>query len=197
MNLFPSAGTFVVFDMEWTSWEGAMERNWSGLNEHRELIQIGAVRIDANSLREIDSFSCLLKPVKNPILSDYISRLTGISNEEVRSKGLDFASGLDLFARFVGSDMSFCNGGDGEVLKENFLLNNLLPMPFIESCRSIRPWLSSVIGLAPGSLMSCKLPSLLGLPDTFDAHDALGDARAIASAMRECFRMLKARPGTA
>mgnify|MGYP003746969009 FL=1 len=33
----------VIFDLELTSWPGINERNWSRPNEHREIIQIGAV----------------------------------------------------------------------------------------------------------------------------------------------------------
>lgn len=31
---------FVFYDTEYTSWEGAMQRNWSGPDEHRELVQL-------------------------------------------------------------------------------------------------------------------------------------------------------------
>jgi hypothetical protein len=36
---------FVFYDTEYTSWEGAMQRNWSGLDEHRELVQLSAIRV--------------------------------------------------------------------------------------------------------------------------------------------------------
>jgi hypothetical protein len=36
---------FVFYDTEYTSWEGAMARNWSGPNEHRELVQLSAIRV--------------------------------------------------------------------------------------------------------------------------------------------------------
>ena len=36
---------FVFYDTEYTSWEGAMQRNWSGPNEHRELVQLSAIRV--------------------------------------------------------------------------------------------------------------------------------------------------------
>ena len=37
--------TFIIFDTEFTAWEGSMQRGWSGQNEHREIVQISAIRI--------------------------------------------------------------------------------------------------------------------------------------------------------
>lgn len=33
---------FVIFDTEYTTWEGAADRDWTGPGEHREVVQIGA-----------------------------------------------------------------------------------------------------------------------------------------------------------
>ena len=47
----------MVFDLEFTSWPGSNERNWSLPNEDREIIQIGAVKIETTGdMREVDSF---------------------------------------------------------------------------------------------------------------------------------------------
>ena len=35
--------TFIIFDTEFTAWEGSMERKWSGENEYKELIQISTL----------------------------------------------------------------------------------------------------------------------------------------------------------
>ena len=34
-----STDRFVIYDTEYTAWEGSLARNWSGPNEHRELLQ--------------------------------------------------------------------------------------------------------------------------------------------------------------
>lgn len=39
-------GTVIVFDTEYTTWDGAKERGWSNPNEHRELVQIAAQKIN-------------------------------------------------------------------------------------------------------------------------------------------------------
>jgi hypothetical protein len=42
----------VIYDLEYTTWQGAHERKWSGENEHREIIRIGAISIDSDNLQE-------------------------------------------------------------------------------------------------------------------------------------------------
>ena len=74
----PLDGVIAVFDLEWTTWEGAQARNWSGPGEEREIVEIGAVKLDGrNSLREISAFDMLVRPRLNPLLSDYFTGLTG------------------------------------------------------------------------------------------------------------------------
>ena len=89
----------MVFDLEFTSWPGSNERNWSLPNEDREIIQIGAVKIETTGdMREVDSFQILVRPLKNPILSDYIVNLTEITQEKVEKEGILFPLALSRFA---------------------------------------------------------------------------------------------------
>lgn len=69
----------VVMDTEQTCWEGVRERAWSGPNEMREIIQVGAVLVDTINFSEIAVFEVVVKPVKNPQLSDFCIELTGIT----------------------------------------------------------------------------------------------------------------------
>ncbi len=47
----------VILDTEYTGWEGSFERNWSGLDEHREIVQIDAIK-----LKKLERCSILIKP---------------------------------------------------------------------------------------------------------------------------------------
>ncbi|MEK7109115.1 MAG: 3'-5' exonuclease, partial [Patescibacteria group bacterium] len=96
----PLPEKFVLFDTEFTSWEGAMARNWSGPGEYREVIQIGAIRVD--KLQEAGSFCVYVKPIKNPELSAFIKELTGISQETVDKEGKPLGEALSGFKDFVG-----------------------------------------------------------------------------------------------
>ncbi|MBU6156070.1 MAG: exonuclease, partial [Alphaproteobacteria bacterium] len=61
----------ILFDTEFTAWRGSMARGWKGPGEHQEIVQIGAVRLDAQELKELAEFQVLIRPVINPVLSSY------------------------------------------------------------------------------------------------------------------------------
>ena len=62
LRSWPNHGRVVVFDLEWTAWEGSIQRGWSEDWEHREIVQIGAVLVDALAgFKSIDSFSFEIK----------------------------------------------------------------------------------------------------------------------------------------
>ena len=129
------ADTITVFDTELTSWPGSVDHNWRRPGEHREIIQIGAVKVLPNEdFREIESFQTYVRPAVNPKLSDYLVNLTGITQEIVDSKGIPFPTALKAFLDFLGETPGeiCCNGVDDEVLKENCILNGI-PYPMEEA----------------------------------------------------------------
>ena len=77
VGMFGLPGKVVIFDTEYTTWEGAMERNWSGPGEYKEIVEIGAVLVETDNFSEVDTFSAYVKPVKNPKLSELFINLTG------------------------------------------------------------------------------------------------------------------------
>src|SRR5215469_18771304 len=91
----------VVFDLEFTAWDGSQDTGWMRPGEYRELIQIGAVKVDAGFV-PVAEFDCLIRPRLNPMLSDYIEMLTGITNDEMRSRGVDIADAYRSFVTFAG-----------------------------------------------------------------------------------------------
>lgn len=168
---------WIVYDLEYTAWEGSRERAWSGPGEHREIVQIGAVRVDAQ-FREQGSLDLLVAPRINPRLSDYFTRLTGITQERLKD-GLSTADALarlDAFA--TGLDL-LANGSDAEIIAENCRLAGC-DAPFLPRCRDVHPQLAAASG-KPG-IMSSELAGVFGLARG-RGHDALDDARAVAGAL--------------
>ena len=49
------------------------------------MVQIGAVKLDADSFLVQDEFEVLTLPRFNPVLSPYFEKLTGISNDQLLS----------------------------------------------------------------------------------------------------------------
>ncbi len=183
----PLDGTIVVFDLEWTAWEGSKARDWGGPGEEMEIVQFGAVKLDgACGLAETGGFEALVRPRINPGLSDYFTGLTGITQAMVEQDGIAFADALAAFAAFVGADtdamLSFAM--DPDVLAANCRLNHVA-IPFApDMFRNVVPALGTALDAAEGSFSSGELPRLAGFAAPGAAHDAIGDARAIAEALR-------------
>jgi inhibitor of KinA sporulation pathway (predicted exonuclease) len=171
------AGDFVIADLEYTSWEGALERGWDRPGEFREIVQIGAVKVQrSDSLRESDSFMVLVAPTLNPVLSDYFTDLTGITNPDIARAGVPVAEALERFVVFVAGLPILTHGPHNLVITEecekNFLTNPLADHDW----RDINPMIHAVTGQR---LTSSELPEHFGLPQNGQTHDALADARAL------------------
>lgn len=180
-----STDPVVVFDTEWTSWPGFWETGWDQPGKYREIIQIGAVRLSRHDgLRESGSLSVLVKPVRNPVLSDYIVELTGITQQDIDDRALGLDSALAQFADFADGSPLMALGDDMEVLDENCALHNMLN-PFTGTTfTNLRPVFASYLGQQPESFMSCELPQIFGFRPPGIRHQAVDDSRCIAEALR-------------
>jgi inhibitor of KinA sporulation pathway (predicted exonuclease) len=119
---------YVILDLEWTSWKG----NHCGNNQEKrkswqkkEIIQIGGVKFDKN-YKIIDKLNIYVKPIFNPILSDYIKNLTGISQKKLEKTGMIFAQSYKIFKKFCKGTKIFSNGDDNLIMKINLDYNNLI-----------------------------------------------------------------------
>ncbi|MDC0033656.1 exonuclease domain-containing protein [Alphaproteobacteria bacterium] len=177
----------VVFDLEWTAWEGSRERNWSRPNEEREIIEIGAVKLDgADGLKEIVAFEILVRPARNPIVSNYFTELTGITQTLIDNEAMPFREAIALFEGFVGIDnapiLSFSH--DEGVLRHNCLINDL-PCPFADAqFHNVAPAIAGAAGREPDRFSTSDLPAIFAFPPPAEAHRALGDARCLAETLR-------------
>ena len=147
---------FVIFDTEYTAWKGSQARNFSGENEHREIIQIGAIKVKLvdNKYTVIDKINDVgyiyVKPKINTILSDYIINLTGISNKNISEEGYTFEDALNIFIKFCGNSKVYSYGNDwNSVVEENIELyekkfpktyNYDFIRDFGEKCHNIIPY---------------------------------------------------------
>jgi inhibitor of KinA sporulation pathway (predicted exonuclease) len=182
--------TLAILDLEYTSWEGARERAWSGPGEHREIVEIGLLLVRGETLEEITGLSMLVRPRRNPLLSAYFRDLTGITQSAI-DLAPDFATAAALLDRLLTGGLRdsrephiWSFGEDGEILAENYGLNDL-PAAIAPGCfRNIRPALTTALGLPARGVDSGELPKALGLEGFGPAHRALDDCRAIAAALR-------------
>lgn len=189
MNLnLPS--NFIIFDTEFTAWKGSREREWSGPNEYRELVQIGALKVNEN-LEVVEEKTYLLKPQRNPTLSNYFKDLTGISQEDIDSKGEHPNQVLNSFAKWVNGLPMYAYGKDGEVIIENCELLNI-ECPFKENqFHDVRD-IFIRHGVSARDYESGTIVRAFGKEPSRSAHDALNDARSIV----EGLNLLQKKPSS-
>lgn len=182
----------VLFDTEFTAWEGSWEGGWSKPGEYREIIQIGAVILETTDFRELDHLLLYVKPQMNPELSGYIMKLTSITQEDIDAKGTAFKEALERFSGWAGGRKTYCWGSDTLVMKENAALVGV-PFPQgLERWGNAKDIFRSA-GIDVGEVISSQVPILFGETPPPNAHDALNDARSIAQGLRALSRWAKAR----
>lgn len=169
----------VIFDLEFTAWEGSMESRWTRPQEYTEVVQIGGVKLDAETLKEVDEFDMLVRPRVNPVLSDYLIEVTGITHEILAAKGVDFITAYRAFLDFVGEAHLYAFGRDDLIFVENFKLYgwNTFPLP---SYTNGNPWFKQN-GIDLKGRHACDVAELAGVPFEGRKHDALADARGVAA----------------
>jgi len=171
----------VVYDLEFTAWDGSMAERWLAPGQFREVVQIGAVKLDAATLEERAAFEVLVKPRLNPVLSEYFERLTGIANAEVARRGVDFLEAYQRFLAFADGAPTCAFGRDDLIFAENFELYGLRSPPRAPPYANIAPWLRAN-GLRPRH--AGDVAEEAGAPLSGQKHDALFDARSVAQGVR-------------
>lgn len=176
----------VIIDTEFTAWEGSAQRQWSGVNEYRELIQIGAVKVSMTqtACAVSERLNILVKPVINPVLSDYIVKLTGISQSMVDEHGVDAASAITTLYHFCedGRLPVWSWGSDERVLKENAALGAFSLPEFEPGINNLQALLQRY-EVPYSEKASGELASALQLDVGGHAHNALYDTESIAAAL--------------
>jgi inhibitor of KinA sporulation pathway (predicted exonuclease) len=170
----------VIFDLEFTAWEGSMKARWTRPGELTEVVQIGAVKLDAVSLKEVDAFEMLVKPRVNPILSDYLVALTGIDNTQLATRGVDFITAYRAFLDFTAANDAWAHGRDDLILAGNLNLygweHALALVPYTNAI----PWFTAQ-GIDLKGKRACDVAEAAGAIFEGRKHDALADARGVAA----------------
>jgi inhibitor of KinA sporulation pathway (predicted exonuclease) len=169
----------VVFDLEFTAWPGSMEHRWLRPGEFREVVQIGAVKIDAETFAEIGVLDVLVKPRLNAVLSSYLEELTGVTNAALAARGVDLADAYRAFVAFADGAPLVAFGRDDLVLTDNLALYGLNDEPPLPPYINIVPWLVDA-GIDLRGLHACDIAEAAGATFEGRRHDALDDAKSVA-----------------
>ncbi len=178
----------IILDAEYTTWAGAMARNWSGPGEAREVIQIGAVRVQSGQLFESGIFSYYVRPTINPILSEYCKTVLPITQENV-DKGLEYADALARFAMWSGNLPFYSWGHDLKAMHKNAERVGIHFPIAVDRSRDIREVFRDH-GIDTSLYMSSSVPRAFGEEPPGKPHDALNDSRSILQALRALRRSI-------
>lgn len=166
----------VIIDTEYTTWPGALESGWAEPWQHREIVQIGAILVDAD-FREISALDLMVRPIINRYVSKLFTEITGIHQSQVDT-GVRFQEALRIVRQF-GADWSvIVMNADEAVFRENCHINGL-EYPYGASWHRLRPFLESR-GVDLTARSSGDLHLLTDTPLIGHTHNALHDVRSMA-----------------
>lgn len=176
--------SFILYDTEFTAWPGSQESNWSREGEYKEIIQLAALKVlfDGTGLQHRSSMNVLVRPTLNPVLSEYITELTGIHQNVIDDHGVDFDSCARQFFEFCehGKIASFSWGPDQEVLKCNHQLNDL-PWDYPTNAFHDLKAVLHHLGLDYRNTPSGGLAEMVGVSLEGHIHNALYDVKSISA----------------
>lgn len=148
----------------------------------RQIVQIAAIIFDTESSQEISSFDILVLPTYDRILPPFFVELTGITQEMVDTRGVEFSQALQKFIEFCGSRDIWTFDKDFEVLVQNCGYKNtafaLSGSPFVRVKPKLPAW-----GIDASAYSSGTLYRAAGLIMNGHVHNALHDVRSMAVAV--------------
>ena len=162
----------VVVDLEATCWDGQDRR------ADMETIEIGAVKVDDDLAA--DEFQVYIKPVVEPTLSGFCTKLTGITQEQVDG-GVPFSEAFTQFAEWIGDKAILASWGrfDMAQLDRDCRRHGIASPKWMSVGHvNLRTWFEEHIGL--------KCPYIsdgitaLGLEFEGRSHSGIDDARNAA-----------------
>lgn len=88
---------YIIVDLEATCWN---TKPTDGKKRQNEIIEIGAVKVNSSN-NIVSEFNIFVKPFLNPILSEFCTTLTGITQDQV-DNGVDFNTAYHKFIWWCG-----------------------------------------------------------------------------------------------
>ena len=177
---------YAIIDLEFTSWKGSLQRNWSLPWEKKEIIQIGAIKFNNFKNFSHKNLNLYIKPVINKKLSIYIQKLTGIKQYHISELAIPLNTAnliINLFFKKV--EKIYCNGLDKEILINNYKLLKM-PIPkFTKNIINIKPFLSSELNENEEKLISSELHNFLKIKNHYSKHDGLYDCINIFNCLKK------------
>lgn len=176
--------TYLIVDLEATCTDaGEFPRH------EMEIIEIGAVAVEGKALAQVGEFEAFVRPVRNPFLTNFCTRLTSITQVDVEGADMfptvneRFRAWVDGFANPV-----FCSWGNYD--RNQFLqdcAHHRVPYPFPTDYHiNIKARFAKRQGIGRSVGMK-KALQLAGLPLEGTHHRGIDDARNMVRLMTYIF----------
>lgn len=97
----------IIVDLEATCCDGR-----SFPRQEMEIIEIGAVAVESRTAKILDEFQSFVRPIRNPVLTDFCQKLTSITHEQVASAP-EYPQVIKDFGRWLENypSQDFCSWG--------------------------------------------------------------------------------------
>lgn len=167
---------FLVLDLEATCC------NQETLQRHEmEIIEIGAVMVEAQGLTVVDEFQTFIKPVRHPILTEFCKSLTSITQEQV-DQAPGYIEAIALLRQWLSNYPNAVFGSWGDYDRKQFKQDSKfhnVPVPI--DYRHVN--LKKLFSRAQGLPKRCSMPDALqlaGIALEGTHHRGIDDAKNIA-----------------
>jgi inhibitor of KinA sporulation pathway (predicted exonuclease) len=151
-----------------------------------EIIEIGAVLCDAETLQPIDEFQTFVRPVRHPILTPFCIELTTIEQAMV-ADAPPFPEALEALRRFIGERTAlFCSWGNYDRGQfQHDARHHGVSLPFRGQHLNLKQAFSDALGTRRRFGMAGALHRA-GLEVLGTHHRGIDDARNIARLLPYC-----------
>ena len=167
---------YLVLDLEATCCDkGSIARN------QMEIIEIGAVMVDPTTLTIVNEFQTFVKPIRNPILTEFCTSLTSIAQTQV-DRAPTYPEASAMLKNWLSGYPNGVFGSWGEYDRKQFKKDSnfhQLPFPIAYPHVNLKKVFSETQDLPKRYGME-KALELAGLPLEGTHHRGIDDARNIA-----------------
>jgi 3'-5' exoribonuclease 1 len=158
--------------------------------QEMEIIEIGAVMVEANNLEVVSEFQTFIKPVRHPILTDFCQKLTSINQEQV-DRSPEYREAMRSFQSWLSAYPKSIFGSWGEYDRKQFLqdsqFHNLaLPYPLSSKHINLKQLFSENRSL-PKKYGMAQALNLANVELVGTHHRGIDDARNIAKLLPYIF----------
>lgn len=181
---------YLIIDLEATcSDRAAASHEKSVPRDEMEIIEIGAVMLDARSYETAGEFQTFIRPVRHPELTPFCRELTHITQSDVDFAPL-FPAAITALQTWMRDfdDALFCSWGDYDrnQFQQDCTFHGV-PYPFASGHLNLKAKFSESLGVSKRFGLDGAIHRL-GLEFTGTHHRGIDDARSIARVVQRVCR---------